>query len=128
VASLVSGVGIFFVGFISPFLFNALIIIYYLASYLIKPYGLNTLLNLQEKDTGSASALYNFTGNFIGAFGIIYIMLPVGDFFTRLGFITILCTAVSMTSWFYLLKSGIKLPGIKDQKYLLDQKHEENNE
>jgi len=117
-ASLVSGVGIFIAGWVSPFLFNAFIIIYYLSSYLIKPYGVNTLLNLQEKDTGSASALYNFVGNFIGCFGILYMMLPWGDYFTRLGLITVLCTLVSMAAWFCLLRSDTKLPGIKDQMAL----------
>jgi DHA1 family bicyclomycin/chloramphenicol resistance-like MFS transporter len=115
-ASLAAGIGIWAVGNLSPLLFNALVIVYYLAAYLIKPYGVNTLLSLQEGDTGTASALVNFTGNFIGCFGILYMMLPFGDYFIRLGLITVFCTLVSLAAWLFILKGKTPLPGIKDQK------------
>jgi DHA1 family bicyclomycin/chloramphenicol resistance-like MFS transporter len=114
-ASLLSGVGIWLTGSFSPVLFNALIIIYYLAAYLIKPYGINALLDLQDGDTGTASALINSTGNFIGCFGILYMMLPFGNYFIRLGLITVVCSLVSIVAWVYLLRSNNPLPGIKNQ-------------
>lgn len=110
------GVLILAAGRVSPvaFCFASLVVPMVQAS--IRPYTTNILLDQQQGDTGSASALINFLHGAIGSLGMVLVVLPWPDFVTGLGVVTAVFAAAGLITWLVFLKTRIVLVGIKEDK------------
>ena len=102
------------VGRLAPLLFLLAFLPYSFSSSLLRPVATDTLLNQQDTDTGSASALIHFGNTAMGSLGMVVATLPWPDFVTGLGTLAAGCALLALLGWGWLLLSSIPLRGIKE--------------
>lgn len=107
------GVLMLTVGHASPIAFCLVSLIVPMVQASVRPYSTNILLDQQQGDTGSASALINFLHGAIGSVGMVLVILPWPDSITGLGLVTVIFATAGLISWLVFLKTRIALVGIK---------------
>lgn len=113
VSSLAVGLGELAFGHLGAFVFCGLFIIFAFFEAAVRPYAVNTLLSQNDSDTGSASALINFSRTFTGAVGMLFAALPAfPDFITAVGVLMTGGMAFSLVGWIALVRSHMPLEGI----------------
>jgi DHA1 family bicyclomycin/chloramphenicol resistance-like MFS transporter len=108
-----AGFGLLFFGGISPFIFFAFILLFYIVSAIARPYTMNSLLESQDSDIGSASAIMTCAFNLISIVGVVIALLIPGNDITGLGIVMMLGALISGGLWIYFLRSPLTMPGIK---------------
>ncbi|MBQ1435423.1 MAG: Bcr/CflA family efflux MFS transporter [Clostridia bacterium] len=91
---IVVSVLLFTVGRLSPIAFLCCMIPFSMSNSFLRPLSTNILLDQQKGDTGSASALLNFSNMLFGSIGMFIGSLPWGNFIVGLA-ITMLCFSVA---------------------------------
>ena len=81
-------------GKISPFVFLIFMIPFSMSNSFLRPLSTNILLDQQKGDTGSASALINFSNVLFGSIGMMIGSLPWSNFISGLG-ITMMCFSIA---------------------------------
>ena len=100
----VSAIALFVVGEASAFAFCAAFILFATLQSAIRPYMVNTLLSLQDGDTGSASSLINFTVCMLGVVGMGAVVAPWPNYIFGLATIMLVCAVLSCVLWICLLR------------------------
>lgn len=111
--ALCSGAAILLAGRLAPLVFLLTFMPFTFSSGLIRPLATNILLNQQETDTGSASALINFGNTVMGSLGMTLGTLPWPDVITGLGVLTAGASALALCGWFLFQRSSVELKGVK---------------
>lgn len=104
------------IGRFTPLLFLLAFLPFTVTESALRPFSTAILLNQQEHDTGSASALINFTHTVFGSIGMLLGTLRWGNFITGLGIILLISVAIAALIWLLLLQSKAPVIGINDQK------------
>ncbi len=113
--SVAAGVALLFFGRIAPATFFICFAFFSFAFSANRPFASNMLLDQQEGDTGSASALINFTYAILGFAGMTLLSAAAIDHLVlRLAITVTVISAVSLVSWIALLRSRLPLIGVKD--------------
>lgn len=110
--SLASGILIFTAGKAAALVFLLSYMPFTVLESAIRPFSTAILLEQQEGDTGSASALINFTHTVMGSLGMLLGALPWADFVTGLGILLTAFVSAALLGWVYILKSGIEIKGL----------------
>ena len=97
-------------------MFCGLFLVFVFFESAVRPYNVNVLLDQQDGDTRSASALINFTRVFIGAIGMFMVMLPFPDYIVAVGGLMTAGIAIALVGWYALLRSKLILRGVKDDE------------
>ena len=87
-------------GHLSPYLFAFAVGLATLAVITMRVPGANLMLNQQEHDTGSASALINFFGMIMGSFGMFLVSLKANYLIESLGTIQFIVGLTGGALWF----------------------------
>ena len=95
-----SGLVVVTFGHYSPYLFAFVVGMATLAVITMRVPGTNLMLNQQEHDTGSASALINFFGMIMGSFGMYMVSLKANYLIESLGIIQFMVGLAGGTLWF----------------------------
>lgn len=95
-----SGIVVGTLGHISPWLFAAAVAPATLAIITMRVPGANLMLDQQEHDTGSASALINFFGMIMGSFGMFLVSLKPNHLIESLGTIQFIVGLTGGILWF----------------------------
>lgn len=114
--SIVMGVAMLLVGQSSPYAFCACFIAFAMAESCTRPYSMNILLEQQARDAGSASALMNCIRTAIGSLGMVLAALPWPNYVVGIGALIVAFMAVSFGMWAMLLRSGIPLVCVKEDR------------
>lgn len=114
IISIVCGFMLVFFGSVAPIIFLLCFIPFTVMESAVRPFSTAILLNQQERDTGSASALINFTHTALGSFGMLLGAAGWSSFILGLGIILAGGAVLALLAWLILLKSGIRIKGIKD--------------
>jgi DHA1 family bicyclomycin/chloramphenicol resistance-like MFS transporter len=82
-----------------PFAFAFSLLPSFIASSCIKPPGISLMLDQQQRDSGSASALINSAHMLMGTLGIYSASLSVWDFAHLVGLITLMVNVFAISLW-----------------------------
>lgn len=97
----------------SPILFLCCFIPYGVSNSMMRPYSTSILLDQQDKDTGSASALVNFSNTLFGSIGMLMGSLPWHSYVSGLSVTMIIFTAISAIIWAAVIHSSkIQMKGM----------------
>jgi DHA1 family bicyclomycin/chloramphenicol resistance-like MFS transporter len=110
--ALISGIGIIFIGGISPVIFFISFAIFTLISSALRPFSTNILLEQQMGDTGSASSLINAVNSILASLCMVIGSLKWFNMVSGLGIIITVCAVIAIISLLLLLKSSIRVKGI----------------
>lgn len=97
---LLCGILMVTVGHLSPYLFAMLAAPATLAVITLRVPGTNIMLEQQERDTGSAAALIQFTAMMLGSLGMYLVSLNPEDMITSLGTLQIIVGIAGSICWF----------------------------
>lgn len=111
---LVSGIAMFAIGELSPYLFCFTFLIFALAEACVRPYSTNILLSQKEDDAGAASSLINFTHTAAGCLGMVLAVLPWANYIISIAALIVMTMVFGLVAWFFFLRSSITLKGITD--------------
>lgn len=111
-ASVALGLGELAFGHLSAVLFCAFFLLFAFFEAAVRPYSVNVLLSQHDTDTGSASALINFTRTFIGCIGMFAVMLPWSNYIVAVAMMMIIGMGLALIGWLALLRSPLKLKGV----------------
>lgn len=114
ILSLVCGLLLIFFGSIAPLVFLLCFLPFTIAESAVRPFSTAILLNQQESDIGSASALINFTHTVLGSFGMVLGTAGWSSFIIGLGTILAGGSVLALIGWITLRKSGISVKGLTD--------------
>ena len=114
ILSLVCGLLLIFFGSIAPLVFLLCFLPFTIAESAVRPFSTAILLNQQESDIGSASALINFTHTVLGSFGMILGTAGWSSFIIGLGIILAGGSVLALIGWITPRKSGISVKGLTD--------------
>lgn len=114
ILSLVCGLLLIFFGSIAPLVFLLCFLPFTIAESAVRPFSTAILLNQQESDIGSASALINFTHTVLGSFGMVLGTAGWSSFIIGLGIILAGGSVLALIGWITLRKSGISVKGLTD--------------
>lgn len=115
VVSLAVGAVELVLGHAGAFAFCGLFIVFAFFEAAVRPYAVNALLSQQEGDTGSASALINFTRTFMGVIGMFVVVMPFfSDYIVATGALMGGGMVLALVGWVVLLRSSVPLKGVKD--------------
>ena len=116
VALLAAGVLIVTVGHVAVAVFAVIILAVPFMQSCLRPSSTNVLLDQQEGDTGSASALINFIRGIVGVAGMLIAALPIWpDYVTALGVLTAVSMVLALAFWAALLRSKVPVIGLKGE-------------
>lgn len=107
----VSGLLIFLLGNISPFVFALAIMPSLLANSCSRPPASNMMLEQQKTDTGSVSSIIGCTGLLMGAIGMQIISMPWSNRIEALGVMMFSTAFITLLIWPFAVKQSIRLPG-----------------
>ena len=110
--TVVSGVLIIAVGRMSPWVFLVTFGLNTLGGGVVRPIATVVLLDQQEKDTGSASALINFIITVLGSGGMLLAMAPWTDYVVGIGIAVFACCGIALLGLIALLRSSIQVKGL----------------
>ena len=110
--TVVSGVLIIAVGRMSPWVFLVTFGLNTLGGGVVRPIATVVLLDQQEKDTGSASALINFIITVLGSGGMLLAMAPWTDYVVGIGIAVFACCGIAFLGLIALLRSSIQVKGL----------------
>jgi len=110
--TVISGVLIIVVGRMSPWVFLATFGLNTLGGGVVRPIATVVLLDQQEKDTGSASALINFIITVLGSGGMLLAMAPWTDYVVGIGIAVFACCGIALLGLVALLRSNIEIKGL----------------
>jgi len=110
--TVISGVLIIVVGRMSPWVFLATFGLNTLGGGVVRPIATVVLLDQQEKDTGSASALINFIITVLGSGGMLLAMAPWTDYVVGIGIAVFACCGIAFLGLIALLRSSIQVKGL----------------
>ena len=114
VALLAAGVLIVTVGHVAVAVFAVIILAVPFMQSCLRPSSTNVLLDQQEGDTGSASALINFIRGIVGVAGMLIAALPIWpDYVMALGVLTAVSMVLALAFWAALLRSKVPVIGLK---------------
>ncbi len=105
--SLACGVMLLIFGSAAPVVFLLCFLPFTIIESAVRPFSTAILLNQQDRDIGSASALINFTHTVLGSLGMVLGTLGWSSFITGLGIILAGGAALALAGWLALLKSGM---------------------
>jgi DHA1 family bicyclomycin/chloramphenicol resistance-like MFS transporter len=112
--SAVDGLGIILFGALSPFVFFALILVFYIAVTMIRPYSMNILLEMCSEDIGSASSVMSVCYSILGIVGAGVALPFTQGYIELVGVLVVIGALASASLWIYLLRSKITVKGIKE--------------
>ena len=96
------------------FVFCGLFVVFAFFEASVRPYAAAVLLAQQEGDTGSASALINFTRTFTGVIGMLAVMAPVfSGYVNAVGWLMAGGMLMAIIAWVAPLRSSMPLSGVK---------------
>jgi MFS transporter, DHA1 family, multidrug resistance protein len=98
----ISGLMISLLGSIKPIIFALVLLPATLMASCVRTPGANLMLDQQEEDTGSASALMSCFGIFMGSVGMTIISLPWGNTILVLGAMNIITGLTCLVLWLLL--------------------------
>ena len=98
------GISVFILGYLSPWLFALSVAPVTMAVTCMRVPGINLMLEQQNKDSGSASALINFSAMVMGSLGMVLVSLYPGNFIASLGFIQFMVGLSGSFLW-YLIRN-----------------------
>ncbi|MDO5117959.1 MAG: MFS transporter [Eggerthellaceae bacterium] len=110
--TVISGALIIVVGRMSPWVFLATFGLNTLGGGVVRPIATVVLLDQQEKDTGSASALINFIITVLGSGGMLLAMAPWTDYVVGIGIAVFACCGIALLGLIALLRSNIEIKGL----------------
>ena len=93
-------------GHFSPVAFLATMIPFSVVNSYMRPFSTNLLLDQIRGDTGSASALLNFTHTLLGSIGMFIGSLPWGSYISGIGMTMLGFMILTLAAWLFVLKSG----------------------
>ena len=93
-------------GHFSPVAFLATMIPFSVVNSYMRPFSTNLLLDQIQGDTGSASALLNFTHTLLGSIGMFIGSLPWGSYISGIGMTMLGFMILTLGAWLFVLKSG----------------------
>ena len=102
--SIASGFAVLFPGHINAFVFLISFLPFTVVGAIMRPFGMEVLLNRAKENVGTASAIINFVPNLFGSLGMALGTLPWGDFINGLGIIILASTFLSMATYFIVKK------------------------
>ncbi len=108
---LISGVLVFLLGNLQPWIFCLCILPSSAASNCLRPPAANLMLEQQKGDTGSVSSLINCTGLLMGSLGMLLISLNWANTVQVLGVMTFSTAGISLALWPLVIKHIRHLPG-----------------
>ncbi len=114
--SIAMGIVMLLVGQSSPYAFCACFIAFAMAESCTRPYSMNIQLEQQARDAGSASALMNCIRTAIGSLGMVLAALPWPNYVVGIGALIVAFMTVSFGMWAMLLRSGIPLVCVKEDR------------
>jgi DHA1 family bicyclomycin/chloramphenicol resistance-like MFS transporter len=115
VATLISGLLVYFLGSREPWVFALCILPASIAGSCIRPGSANMMLEQQKGDTGSVSSLMGCTGLLMGALGLQVISMPWSSTIMALGVMTFSTAAIALIAWPLVIKRAVRLPGPNSQ-------------
>ena len=92
-------------GHFSPVAFLATMIPFSVVNSYMRPFSTNLLLDQIQGDTGSASALLNFTHTLLGSIGMFIGSLPWGSYISGIGMTMLGFMILTLGAWLFVLKS-----------------------
>ena len=104
--AIVSGVAVLIPGHFSAVGFLISFLPFTVIGTVVRPFGMEVLLNSTKENVGTASAMINFVPNLFGSIGMALGTLPLGDFISGLGIIILSSTGVSILFWLLVRKKG----------------------
>lgn len=96
------GIAVVMVGHVSPWAFALPAALATLIVDGMRVPGINLMLEQQKNDSGSASALINFSGMILGSLGMYLVSLNPDDLILTLGYIQIMIGLTSGILWFLI--------------------------
>ena len=102
---LATAVAMLLIGHLSPVVFLATMIPFSIVNSYLRPFSTNILLDQIDGDTGSASALLNFTHTIFGSIGMFIGSLPWHSYIAGVSLTMIGFLILALISWIYVLKS-----------------------
>ena len=115
VATLISGLLVYFLGSREPWVFALCILPASIAGSCIRPGSANMMLEQQKGDTGSVSSLMGCAGLLMGALGLQVISMPWSSTILALGVMTFSTAAISLLAWPFVIKRVVRLSGPNSQ-------------
>lgn len=109
IITLVCGALLLGVGYLAPLVFLLCFLPFTIIESALRPFSTAILLNQQEKDTGSASSLINFTHTVLGSIGMILGALNWGSYITGLGILLMTFAVISLIFWIIIRKTNIEI-------------------
>ena len=100
-----AGISMLLFGHVSPVIFLATMIPFSMANSYVRPFSTNILLDQIQGDTGSASALLNFTHTLLGSIGMFIGSLPWSSYVSGIGITIVGFLLLALAVWVYVLKS-----------------------
>jgi DHA1 family bicyclomycin/chloramphenicol resistance-like MFS transporter len=112
-AACVSRVLVVTIGRLSPVFFWGSFLIMSLAGTTMRPFSTNTLLEQNKGSAGSTSSLISTLFTVMGSIGMSIASLPWGNFVIALGGLITVFSLISLTGWYFFMKSDVPCIGIK---------------
>ena len=109
-----AGLALLLLGRFSPFAFLLCFIPFSMVGATVRPFSTDLLLDQQQGDTGSASALINFTCTLLGCFGMTVVSAGPWNQVLTLGGIILGASLAQFVFWSLLMKSSIRCIGVKE--------------
>jgi DHA1 family bicyclomycin/chloramphenicol resistance-like MFS transporter len=105
-----SGILVLSVGHMAAVGFLLAFLPFTITESIIRPFGMDILLNEAKKNTGTASSMINFIQTLLGSAGMIAGTLPWGNFITGLGIIILVAAMGSIGIWCWLRRWEAAMP------------------
>lgn len=109
IACLGSGLLVLTLGMIGPLIFLLCFLPFTIFESALRPFSTSVLLNQQERDTGSASSLINFSHTLVGSLGMILGALNWNSYIGGLGILITGFAVVAMLGWIGIVKANLNL-------------------
>lgn len=109
IVAIASGVVLLLFGKISPWIFMISFLPFTLVESAARPFSTSILLDQHDSDTGSASALINFTQTAVGSLGMVLGALPWSNFVSGLGIVIVGFSLFAILGYIIMLKTRLNI-------------------